>query len=45
LTFDVGVPIRIPLVAVITEQSLHSLDLALGARAFLTIKATAIHLI
>ena len=45
LTFDVGAPIRVPLVAVITEQSLHSLDLTLGARAFLTIKATAIHLI
>jgi molybdate/tungstate transport system ATP-binding protein len=45
LTFDVGMPIRVPLVAVITEQSLHSLDLTLGARAFLTIKATAIHLI
>lgn len=45
LTFDVGVPIRVPLVAVITEQSFHSLDLTPGAKAFLTIKASAIHLI
>ncbi len=39
LTVDVGVP----LVAVITAQSLESLELTEGAKACLTIKATAIH--
>lgn len=40
LTVDVGVA----LVAVITTQSLESLELMVGAKACLTIKATAIHI-
>ncbi len=40
LTVDVGVP----LVAVITAQSLESLELATGIKVCLTIKGSAIHI-